>query len=206
MTHEAQPDGSSYTRGFRRCEVSAISSLLQMSGVDCSWTRYRAGRRAGARPPGRDRSIAPPSAEGHHPKCMSDRRSHGDRSSHDLALDSVVRVLGDGAALGTRPTHRRVPVRDRRHRGRARHAGFSEYWAGGAGNGPNGRATAISTTPTRCSRRSPGNPEHTAPRCGALRLPHSSGLEVAAAVTQCTSSAATWASPLHREGRGGKVL
>jgi hypothetical protein len=55
-------------------------------------------------------------------------------------LDPVVRVLGQGTALGqalgTRPTHRRVAVRHRRHRGRARARRLPEYWAGGAMNRP----------------------------------------------------------------------
>src|SRR3954467_11103726 len=76
-THPAHPDGSSYTCGSRLCEVSAMSPLLQMFGVRSSWTRHRSGLGVDARLLGRGRSIAPASAEGHHPNCMSDRRSHG---------------------------------------------------------------------------------------------------------------------------------
>jgi hypothetical protein len=59
-----------------------------MSGVRSSWTRHRSGRRADARLLGRGHSIALASAEGHHPNCMSDRRSHG-RTDQAVILHST---------------------------------------------------------------------------------------------------------------------
>src|SRR3954454_1409497 len=87
-THPAQPDGSSYTCGSCRCEVSAISPLLQMSGVRSSWTRHRSGRRADARLLGRGHRIALASAEGDHPNCLTDRRAHG-RTDQAVTLHST---------------------------------------------------------------------------------------------------------------------